>query len=301
MRLIPLAHGGHKQYRMQTLHHCMATPCARELGGNMADGWVTIDVTIGDFFCDFSMHDCSGRDQVVSAIRRAGWKGYEPPLPLIIARHIRHRRGLFIDVGANTGYYSLLAASLGADRVVAFEPVPFIRDIFQKNRNQSNLTEQIEISACALGEKPGRFNLYMPDNGHGLIETSASLNMNFRTNHSGQFDVEVTTLDDFFQCRPEPRNDPIFLKIDVESLEEQVLRGGENILQFQRPIIAIEILPGTDLSFFYKILNEWSYCNINMAGSNLDISENIIPSLQFSDHIFCPNECIKEFSLYISK
>ena len=50
------------------------------------------------------MDDCGGRDQVVSQVCNQGWRSYEPPLPLLIAKVVSARPTAFFDVGANTAY-----------------------------------------------------------------------------------------------------------------------------------------------------------------------------------------------------
>lgn len=261
--------------------------------------WAQVDVELAGQRCRFFMDDCGGRDQVVRAIHRSGWRGYEPPLPLLIARLTRSGPCVFIDVGANTGYYSLLAAAFGARQVWAFEPVPSIRTIFAGNVRESALDATINVSDHALGEEPGRFEMYLPDAGHGLIETSASLNPGFRQTHSGQFQVTVSTLDILFLEQPR-RNDgaKVVMKIDVESLEPQVLKGGRRFVETFRPTIVIEILPGTDVGFFEDFARRQNYAHFWLNPNNQldDTGGRIEVSLVRRDHLFVPREQLQEFA-----
>ena len=61
--------------------------------------------------------------------------------------------GVFIDIGANVGYYSLMAAALGASKVLAFEPNETVRKRFDFNVTANNLEQTIHSFPCALGEK----------------------------------------------------------------------------------------------------------------------------------------------------
>ena len=135
--------------------------------------WSQIDIRLGELTTRILMSDCGGKDQVVRAVRKSGWQGYEPPLPLLTVRKSYFEQSVFIDVGANTGYYSLLAAASGASHVWAFEPIPAIRSIFTSNVVASELTQKITISEYAVSDVAGQFEMYLPDAGHGLIETSA--------------------------------------------------------------------------------------------------------------------------------
>ncbi len=256
--------------------------------------WREIKVALGDFKTSFSMQSCGGRDQVVRAAVNGGWLAYEPPMPVLIARHAQVRRSVFIDIGANTGFYSLLAASCGASRVFSFEPVPDIRSIFSGNVQRSGLKDVIHISPEALGERPGSFELYLPDAGHGLIETSASLNKNFRKVHSAKINVQVNTIDEFFKNVPLDREDAIVIKIDVESLESAVVMGGQKFISDFLPNITVELLPNCDTRLV-KFLLDLGYLHFEMKGSNLNFTSHINLSLEHRDHFFIHKNNLDEF------
>lgn len=265
----------------------------------MSTYWAQVDVELAGQSCRFFMDDCGGRDQVVRAIRNAGWKGYEPPLPLLIGRQSRFGTSVFIDVGANTGYYSLLAAACGAGHVWAFEPVPSIRAIFAGNVRESALDDKITVCGTALGEDVGEFEMYLPDAGHGLIETSASLNPTFRQNHSGKLQVAVSTLDAFFVDQPRWSEEmKVFMKVDVESFEPQVIKGGRCFMAAFRPTLVIEILPGSDVGFFEDFARRHNYAHFWLNPNNRldDSGGKIEASLVRRDHLFVPREQLQAFS-----
>ena len=255
--------------------------------------WVQVDVELDGLSGRFYMNDCGGRDQVVNAVNDNGWRGYEPPLPTVIAKICKGWNPVFIDVGANTGYYSLLAAVTGASRVYAFEPVPSIFQIFKGNIAESALDGKITTYDTGIGETEGSFTLYLPLDGHGLIETSASLNKDFRAQHSAQMEVAVTTLDAFGQAEEAGlAGQQVLMKIDVETLEPEVIRGGGQFIEKYRPVIAIEILPGSDVAFFEKFCAEYRYDHIWLRPEQpLDISAaGIETSLHMRDHLLIPKE-----------
>jgi FkbM family methyltransferase len=269
----------------------------------MSTYWAQIDINLGGRYNRLFMSDCGGKDQVVRAIRQNGWKGYEPPLPLIIAKLCRALNPVFLDVGANTGYYSLLAGCMDAKQVWAFEPVPYIREILKGNVQESGLNQRIEVSPLAVGESAGEFEMYLPDDAHGLIETSASLNPNFRQKHLGKVDVTVTTLDEYFGVENETgckilEGCPVVMKIDVESLEPQVLKGGARFVSQHRPILALELLPGSDTEFFerFKADNQYEQFWLN-PNKQLDKVEGAMElSLSRRDHLFVPREQLGLFA-----
>ncbi len=239
------------------------------------------------------MNRCGGKDQVVRQIEAQGWRSYEAPLPVILSQLVSCRPSVFLDIGANTGFYSLVAALAGATGIRAFEPVPFIADLLEANIGHTLLDDRQRISVQreALSDQEGEASLHMPDQGHGLIETSASLDPSFRRHHSDVFPVSVTTLDRHLERSPLPPQHQLVLKIDVENCEDRVLRGGEASIARLRPLIVAEILPGADLAFYEAFLSRQRYRHFALkAPSELVSMERIEPSLQFRDHLLLPLE-----------
>lgn len=239
------------------------------------------------------MERCGGRDQVVRQIEAQGWRSYEAPLPVVLSRLIARSASVFLDVGANTGYYSLVAALAGAAQVRAFEPIPFIADLFERNVAQTfpDGGSSIQLFRQAVAERAGQAEIFMPDQGHGLIETSASLNAGFRASHSDILTVPLTTLDRHLDEQPLPPGHRLVIKIDVESCEEQVLAGARGTITNQRPLIVLEILPGADLDFYQRFLQEQGYAHHALLPPNqLTAMATIQANLRNRDHLLIPAE-----------
>jgi FkbM family methyltransferase len=177
-----------------------------------------------------------GKDQVARSLWTHGWAHFEAPLPLVFGALARNARGV-ADIGANTGYYSLLAAAANPDaEIYAFEPVPTIATLTRANATL-NQAGKIRVLECAISDAAGSFELFLPVDDHGLIECSASLNPEFRAEHSEALTVQVTRLDDVLPGVPID-----LIKIDVESFEAHVVRGAEQLIREHRPAIVVEVL-----------------------------------------------------------
>ncbi|ROH93290.1 FkbM family methyltransferase [Stagnimonas aquatica] len=262
-----------------------------------ATWWVPVDVPGEGRSTRFYMDACGGRDQVAAAVSRAGWQAYEAPLPRVIAEFCRQRAPTFIDVGANTGFYSLLAAATGAAAVHAFEPVPEIGRMFLANVAQSGLQAKIQLHEKGLGATAARQALYLPWSGHGLIETSASLNRNFRSHHSGRLDIAVMTLDAFLDGEAADLGGrPVFIKIDVETMEPAVIQGGLRFIERHRPLMAVEILPEGDASFFERFCAVHRYRHLWLRPDRaLQPSQDRIETcVDWRDHLLVPCESAAE-------
>ncbi len=205
------------------------------------------------------MSRCGGRDQVLEQALREGWESFEQPLPHRFRDAVLRTTDLVVDVGANTGFYSLLAARCGR-RVLAFEPVPGVREILNRNVKANRLEKLIKVSPLAVSDRIGKGTLYMPDPSHGLIETSSSLNVEFKP-HASTIEVDLTTLDASLPARRKIG----IVKVDAEGHEGAVLRGAEWVIRRDRPILFVEVLPRAETDFLTGLLSRLDYVDVPLG------------------------------------
>lgn len=141
----------------------------------------------------------------------------------------------FIDAGANSGYYSLMVASnYSSCNVHAFEPA---KSNYQTLRSNISLNKFSNIIAVqkALSNKIGRKQLFISANENtGMSSFTAAENA-----ASIIEEVEIFPLD--FYAAQNNLSTIAAIKIDVEGAELEVLEGLKNMLEVQRPVIAIEL------------------------------------------------------------
>lgn len=145
-------------------------------------------------------------------------------------------KSIVLDVGANTGYYSLLAAARrNVARVVCFEPNPMVTPILRYNvQANSALASKVTIVEAAAGDVDGivSFHRNRAEHNFGLGSLRA------RTDDDVTVDVPMVRLDRHLPSMSIERVD--LVKIDVEGAELAVLRG---LLEFGRPTLVIEVHP----------------------------------------------------------
>ncbi len=132
---------------------------------------------------------------------------------------------VFVDVGANAGYYTLLASRLVGNTglVVAFEPSPRIRAQLERNVHLNGL-ENVSIRSQAIAREQGQARFF---------ESADPRNSGIASLRPGEgreakpLTVETTTLD-AVAAGLGRRID--LLKIDVEGAELDVIAGGERTL-----------------------------------------------------------------------
>jgi FkbM family methyltransferase len=130
----------------------------------------------------------------------------------------------FVDVGAHQGYYSLLASQVVGPNghVFAFEPEPFNFSRLSENVGLNNATNVTAVRT-AVGDYTGRAILHTAGvRGSGSHSLAPNVDP-ILAKTVGQVEVEITTLDAYFQDRGWPRVDVV--KMDVEGAEMAVLSG----------------------------------------------------------------------------
>lgn len=132
---------------------------------------------------------------------------------------------VFVDVGANIGYYTVLAAKRVAEggAVIAVEPVPETVRQLQRNVALNGLTNVRVVPAALQAGGNEQLRLHVVGGLFGLgSSVPADAGGLVRT-----FDVAATTLDDVCQHIEHVR----MVKLDVEGAEYAVLQGGRATLK----------------------------------------------------------------------
>jgi FkbM family methyltransferase len=180
---------------------------------------------------------------------------YEPALAALVSRM---RDGdTFLDVGANLGFFTILAARVVGPRgrVFAFEPHPQVRARLLAALTLNGVESAVEVSGDAVGLVTGeRLRLHLSDRG---LEFSSLVPHRAPAAAAGFIDsVEVVTvaLDSWFA---EHQVDPALIKIDVEGAEDLVVGGMAQTLRTRPPRrIVCETTPGSDAD---RLLSQHGY------------------------------------------
>jgi FkbM family methyltransferase len=148
---------------------------------------------------------------------------YEKPETRFFLQAIRPG-AMFLDIGANVGYYSALAlARIGpSGRVIAVEPDPEAFEYLQRTV-AANGADRATLINQGLADKPGTLRLYRNPSNRG--------DNRFYPNDlaSGYLEVEVARADDVLAGLGIGRVD--LIKMDVQGFEGQVLAGLERTIR----------------------------------------------------------------------
>jgi FkbM family methyltransferase len=175
-------------------------------------------------------------DRVIGGTLAAG-RPYEPHISRVLRAFLRDGQ-TFVDVGANIGYFSLLAARLVGElgHVIAFEPVSFNYGLFEKSIAQNGFVN-IELHRKAVLACDGSVEMLQ-------FERRNSGSFHLRRAIDGEdpagerLIAEAVRLDDALGRRPVH-----LVKIDVEGAEGLALQGMQATLREHRPLVVIEYAP----------------------------------------------------------
>ena len=156
---------------------------------------------------------------------------------MMLALHFLRKFDSFLDIGANVGSYTVLAAGVSKATVLAFEPDPLTAVALKRNIEVNDLSERVTIYNVALGNRNGEVKFTRGlDTVNHVVTTDES---NTRTVQMRQLDTLIGS------------HRPTMIKIDVEGHEDEVIRGAEAVLSDDMlKVIELEtVTPGIDDAF----------------------------------------------------
>jgi FkbM family methyltransferase len=239
------------------------------------------------------MYGRLGDDQVASAFADGGWNGFERPLPSVLRVAVAALDGAFFDVGANSGFYSLVAAQVSRRRVVAFEPLPAALERLARNLDLNRLAGRVEVVPAAVGDHDGEAKLYVPESS-GVLETSASMDASFKERHAEVLRVQLRSLDSY---RRQLGGIPVgVVKIDVEGFEHVVLAGADELLAEARPLVFVEVLPHCEVGALEERCRAHHYVDARLGPREMVISDRITFDEASWNHALVPEERVGDLA-----
>lgn len=152
-----------------------------------------------------------------------------------LLRHYLKEGGVFLDIGANIGYFSLLASSLvgSSGKVIAIEPSLRALEIFTRNLRLNNYSN-ITLFSIGAGDISELKSLYLTTPNNIGASTLRKIE-----HPVGKENIPVMRVGDLLETY---NISPKVVKIDVEGAEFSVLKGMENILKEHHPVVICELV-----------------------------------------------------------
>ncbi len=199
------------------------------------------------------------------------WLGtYEAQMQEVFAQTIRPSSVVF-DLGANAGFYSMLAAHLTgpSGQVLSFEPLPDNRDKILHHIAINNFTnwrvipfavsDKIETASFVIGAHHSMGSLIGDKSGRTIT-------------------VQVTNLDSL--CFEQGFPIPNCIKIDIEGAEVKALNGAARVLSTARPTIILSTHSQALQEESRSILEDKGYIVRSLNQKNISTSDELIATPQ---------------------
>lgn len=173
------------------------------------------------------------------------WKGYNEFEYTQIFLELIKVSGVFIDIGANIGYYSLLAAAVNQKaKIISFEPATGPCYYLTKNVSRNNF-QNITVEAVALSNFIGNIEFYEVQNQkYTYLKYNLSGEGNAGSITEGRnfkrIIVPTITLDEYANKHNVKNID--LIKMDTEGTENTILIGASEVITKYRPIIICETI-----------------------------------------------------------
>ncbi|MFA6915111.1 MAG: FkbM family methyltransferase [Parachlamydiales bacterium] len=161
-----------------------------------------------------------------------------------------------IDIGANFGLLTILAASLvgHSGRVIAVEPQKKLSKMIQASALENHF-DNIAAYPIALSDRSGTMDIYIPAHNLGAASIEHTPKGTYQTET-----IQVVKVSEFLNDIHTPVK---LIKIDVENHEDHVIQGAKDYLaRTPAEAIIIEVHPSNNIwtdSLSLKILHELGY------------------------------------------
>lgn len=198
-----------------------------------------------------------------------------------------------LDIGANTGIYSLITASVNTKATIhAFEPV---QRIFKKLVYNTEINHfSVHCHEFALSDQDGLATIYdMPD--RHLYSLSINKNIAYKADSLLPTQIPILRLDTFIEKNKITKID--LIKIDVETHEPEVLRGMGKYLALWKPTILVEILNNEVGKQVEQEISGIDYLFFKIDDNKIEPVKSLSPDEQFCNYLLCDREIAKKIGL----
>ena len=191
------------------------------------------------------------------------WLGtYELDKQILFSQYVKTGMKVF-DVGANVGYYSLLASVLtGVEgKVFSFEPVPSNINYLKKHITLNKLIN-VQVVSKAVSDKSAILRFEKGKN-----------NSVGRFAVNGDLEVETISLDEFIN---DGNPSPDIIKMDIEGAEYDALVGAQEILKNKKPVIFLATHSSELRAKCLKLLTEHGYTILTIDNKPIEESDEFV-------------------------
>lgn len=166
----------------------------------------------------------------------------------------KDKKNIVLDVGANIGNHSIFFGSFIANHLIAIEPNPEVLPILRNNLSKN--IESYTLFESAVGEKEGLGTIFFPEysaNNYGEAKIDSE---------SETGSIKISTVDSIISSWKQKEKNSFtvsLIKIDVEGMELQVLKGAKKTILEYKPHIFAEAETKEEFKKVYSYLKSLGY------------------------------------------
>ena len=201
------------------------------------------------------------------------WDGYKSFEYSEIFETLAKKVDCFFDIGANIGYYSLLASKANPHlKVYAFEPATGPKFYLNENVSLNNMEQNIVTVDYALSKESNAIDFYeVKSTKYDYLDKNLSGEHNAgtktKTRNFVKTTVQAISLSDFIKNKNIQTID--LIKIDTEGTEVEILESGKEYIERFKPIIICETLFNTTENLLTDFFNRIDYDFYNHSENGL--------------------------------
>jgi FkbM family methyltransferase len=205
--------------------------------------------------------------------------------------NLSKKANVILDVGANTGIYSLMTKTVNPSaQVYGFEPMPDVYRQFLANEKLNNFG--IHCLELAASNEDGTADIYT--NPTEQLYTS-TLNSENTVENSIKTTIKTITLKTWIEQNNIKNID--LMKVDVESFEPQVMEGMGEYLKQMRPTMLMEILSNEVGEAVEKHLEGCDYLFFNLDEETKPVQVPHLNAEGYLNHLICSKETAQELGI----
>ncbi len=170
---------------------------------------------------------------------------------------------VILDIGANTGTFSLVAKYYSNTKWYCFEPDPFNYSLLEENIELNNI-DNVVLCSDVLSDKVGDGILKICPTHRGLNTIGRNI-QRFSESESVDHPIKLNTIDNLFL---DTKID--LIKMDTEGSEYDIIKGGIETIKKYKP----------------KILLEYNAGNMSQCGHSMEELNSLIDEIDYETFWF---------------
>jgi FkbM family methyltransferase len=214
---------------------------------------------------------------------------------------------VFLDIGANVGYFSLLGAKVNNDiKIYAFEPSTGPLHFLKQNVQFNKLNKRIEVIGKAVSDVVGILTFHSVVNKkYSWIEHNLNGSHSLQSQHGREkglsYPVEVISLEQFKKDFNVAKID--LIKIDTECTEHLIFRSSMKLINQDRPLIFSEVYDVIKQEIHQEFVRMENYLLFQVSKGSIYPMESILdkaPIENEANYLFVPKEKVELIEDFIT-